>query len=320
MPLDPLLQGVDLPLRLPVFPLGFPLELATNSPAVIECARSSWEEYPQLFDERPLRMRVIVEPGDPPVETLLPAVYRAQGHLFTVVCDRANQAVCDLERGIGAAWLNENTTSDPGYLRFYVLEAMAYATLTSLHLTAIHAACVAIDGRGILLCGRSGAGKTSLAYACARRGFAYVTDDVASLVRKRGDRMVLGKPFHFQFREDAGDLFPELRGRLAEIAPHGKPSIEVKSPELGVQACLQCRVEAIAFLQRGEANAVCLKPIGQEEARQRLAAELPILTPQSHEEQLRSLDVLMAAGAFELRYQDLDEAVERLRALIEERA
>jgi hypothetical protein len=51
---------------------------------------------------------------------------------------------------------------------------------------ALHASCVVIDGRAIVLCGRAGAGKSVLAAALARRGHAILCDDLCRLLIERG--------------------------------------------------------------------------------------------------------------------------------------
>jgi serine kinase of HPr protein (carbohydrate metabolism regulator) len=45
----------------------------------------------------------------------------------------------------------------------------------------VHASCVAIDGRGVLLAGRSGAGKSDLALRLIDRGAVLVSDDYTEL-------------------------------------------------------------------------------------------------------------------------------------------
>lgn len=58
---------------------------------------------------------------------------------------------------------------------------------------AVHASTVAIDGRGVLITGRSGSGKSDLALRLLDRGFALVSDD-QTLVRRDGDRLIASAP------------------------------------------------------------------------------------------------------------------------------
>ena len=68
----------------------------------------------------------------------------------------------------------------------------------------VHASCVAIDGRAILIAGPSGSGKSDLALQLIDRGFTLVSDD-QTIVRREGDRLVASAPPNI-----AGKL--EIRG------------------------------------------------------------------------------------------------------------
>lgn len=57
----------------------------------------------------------------------------------------------------------------------------------------IHAGCVAIDGRGVLLAGSSGSGKSDLALRLIDRGARLVSDDYTEL-RDEGGRLVARAP------------------------------------------------------------------------------------------------------------------------------
>src|SRR6185437_13878064 len=98
----------------------------------------------------------------------------------------------DLERGFASGWVSAGAVQNAGYLRYHVLESMSYSMLDALRVVTMHAACVALDGHGVLLAGESGAGKSSLSYACARRGWTYCSDDASALVRDAEDCVVMG--------------------------------------------------------------------------------------------------------------------------------
>jgi serine kinase of HPr protein (carbohydrate metabolism regulator) len=57
----------------------------------------------------------------------------------------------------------------------------------------VHATCVAVDGRAVLISGPSGAGKSDLALRLIDRGFTLVSDD-QTLVRKSGERLLATAP------------------------------------------------------------------------------------------------------------------------------
>jgi serine kinase of HPr protein (carbohydrate metabolism regulator) len=57
----------------------------------------------------------------------------------------------------------------------------------------VHASCVAIDGRGVLIAGRSGSGKSDLALRLIDRGAALVSDDYTK-VQVEGGRLIASAP------------------------------------------------------------------------------------------------------------------------------
>jgi serine kinase of HPr protein (carbohydrate metabolism regulator) len=59
--------------------------------------------------------------------------------------------------------------------------------------TTIHATCVAIDGRAVLLTGKSGSGKSDLALRLIDRGATLVSDD-GTLLEARNGRAYAGAP------------------------------------------------------------------------------------------------------------------------------
>jgi hypothetical protein len=185
-----------------------------------------------------------------------------------------------------------------------------------LHLTRIHASCVMLDGHGVLLWGESGAGKSCLAYACARDGWTFVSDGATSLLRSAKDRIALGKPHLMRFRETASKILPELNGRRATPSAVGKLSIEFRTADFpGIKTAFQCRVDSVVFLNRHAAGPPCLLPLSKDEAWRRLEQDLPLFEQAVHEEHKASIRNLLEANVFELRAYDLDFGVRQLRSL-----
>lgn len=84
--------------------------------------------------------------------------------------------------------------------------------MTEVSSERIHATCVAIGGRAVLLCGASGAGKSDLALRLIDRGAELVSDDQVLLTRD-GDTLRASPPATI-----AGKI--EVRGLGILAMPH----------------------------------------------------------------------------------------------------
>ena len=315
---DPLRCMIAMPFDGEFYPNGFPARVRSNSPVVLAAAHEAWRGWQQRFREAPVEIRALVGGGSSS-EAPQPPADSAQGHLLASVANRDNHYCCDMRQGLADVWVTEAVAASGDYFRYHFLEAPAYGLLEVFHLLSVHAACVSLDGRGVLLSGESGAGKSSLAYACARRGWAYCSDDASSLVRRAEGRIVLGRPGVFRFRESAGALFPEFRGMKESRRGNGKPTIEVRTQTLpAIRTATESRVDHIVFLNRRDAAGVLaqIECISKQEARRRLSwdpwpPELPF-----REERKAALERLLGAETYEMRYRDLDHAVDRLEQLV----
>jgi len=312
---DPLRAHTALPFHHVLFPYGFPVHVKSNNPAIIRAAELSWASFKQSFREEPIELRFVI--SEIPTRRRSPCpVFRAQSHLLVAIADDHNFACCDLLEGFAFAFLTQAAASNRDYVRYHFLEALAYTLLDTKHVVAVHSACVAKKDRGVLLVGDSGAGKSSLAYACARSGWTYISDDASCILRRKSGRRVLGNPQTFRFRPSIAALFPELMGPVK--ARNGKPTIEIKTEKLPrIQTAYSCHADYIVFLNRHENAAdTALSPISREEALSKLLqtvwpAELPI-----HEERFEAVERLIAAECYRLSYSEFGPAIELLERLV----
>jgi hypothetical protein len=315
--IDPVLCNIEMPLQAVFHPLGFTLELSTNSPAVMAAAQQSWNRFPKTFSEPTVRFRVGVmgaAHGECPPS---PKVNRAWQHLITTIADPQNFAVCDLRQGLGYAWLTPAAANDTAYLRYYFLEGPILSLVNNRYMTPLHAACVQREGHGVLLCGDSGAGKSSLSYACALRGWTFIADDSCYLIRGRANREVVGNPYQIRFREAGTQLFPELRTERANLRATGDFAIELATDKAkNITTALTSSVDYVVFLNRREPDPPGLAPFPKEAALPWFGQMVCYGEDTVRQAQMESLQHLMSAQILELCYRDLDWAVQRLEALV----
>jgi HPr serine kinase-like protein len=313
---DPVLYDLELPLRAVYYPVGFSVEIATNSEQVLAAAEESWGCFPRVLDEPPVLLRIAVMEGGKS-ECPPPPTVRGQRNLMLRVADATNFSVSHLELGFALGWLTPAVVANRSYLRYYFLEGMAWDLLEPLYLTSVHAACVRLENKGVLLCGDSGAGKSSLAFACARKGWLFLSDDSSCLIRKSNQPVVVGNPTQIRFRDSALELFPELSNRQITRRLNGKLSIEVPTASLpGIRTIFESSVDYIVFLRRGASGSPRLTPFPKEAALQWLEQVICYGNEAVRESQRESLLRLATAEIFELHYQNLDSAEATLREML----
>ena len=315
-PQNELLCDMDLPLCQTFYPLGFAVEIITNDTEVLRAADESFGHRRLRHGSAGLQIRIGVA-GSRGMQCPPEPIRREYNHLYSLVANTENQALLDLRTYTNFVWLNRSALNNRLYLRHNFLEKVVYLLLGASVVTDLHAGCVSKNGKGILLCGGSGAGKTTLSYACARAGWTYTSDDTSYLINRYSLPRVIGHAHRVRFRAAAKDLFPELEPR--EITPRmeGKASIEVPVSELPrIDAATDVGVSSIVYLNRYSGAKAALIALPERTATERMCKELysagEIRT--KHE---RVLEKLANIPTFELQYCELDEAVEKLRLLTE---
>lgn len=311
---DPLFGYKPLPFMQDIYPLGFRITLQSNNADLLDIARSSWPG--PNSPHKPTNIRLLIGVYGSGSKQCPPApILRAQGHLLTSICDAQSFITCDLQDGYAFGWLSSTVLRYPDFLRYHLLDAAMMTLLTTSYLTPVHAACVSFNGRGILLHGSSGAGKSTLAYACARAGWTYTTDDASYLLRDDHDLRVRGRHNLIRFRPSARQLFPELEGLSITPRMQGKPSIEVSTERFpSLKTAAEAPIHAFVALDRSSTRSTCLAPLSSSQALASLQESIFPL-PSVHERQRIQLQRLLRAKMFTLHYQDLDRAIATLETL-----
>jgi hypothetical protein len=177
---------------------------------------------------------------------------------------------------------------------------------------ALHAALLVRNRQGLLICGMPGAGKTTLALALLKAGFACGGDDIALM---GADGLVRGVPFAPALKRGSWDLIDGMRDAIAAAPIHRR--LDKKSVRYLASIPYAPReavpIGSIVLLRRRRKGPVAISAV--EPARVLSELFSGAFTPAgcldlSQFETL--LGAIRGARAIELSYSRLDEAVETL--------
>lgn len=314
---DPVLSKFELGHRRLYYPLGFPLEVQTNSREVIDAAAETWGLFSPSFDIAPMRLalgvREVAEPEPWPAKSNI----LSREHLLAVIANADNFLICDFQRAYSFGWTTFALASDADTLRYRFLTPAAVMMASQLALANLHGALIARGDCGVLLCGESFAGKSTLAYACARAGWTYVSDDGTFLVRDRSDRYAIGNPHSIRFREDARELFPELADQLPITRPNGKIGMELFTRDLPVAIAPGATIEHVVILDRHRSGTARLRRFPKDQMQAWCERFVNFGSNEVRNAQTQCHQRLLDASLWEMSYQNFDDAVRRLDQLVD---
>jgi hypothetical protein len=298
-------------------PYGFPVAVHCDEPEVFKLLDAMWGRFKDRIVAKKIQCEVFIEPSGLVPCPATPGYRLLMPHLFTTV-DSRNFCVADLERGTVRICMTEGVLRHRRYASYFMLWA-PLACIAAKHATSLHAACVSWRGHGTLLCGDSGAGKSTLAYACARAGWTYTSDDVCYLTHnERAGRMVIGNPHQLRFRPETAQLFPELGELRMTPRAVGKPTAELaveNYPNLRPRPT--AHVDSIVFLCRDHVGPPTLEPYSEEVARQ-IMRQSVYGTSRMLKTHYAVIDRLLQAPVYKLSYTTLSEGIGLLRRLAED--
>jgi hypothetical protein len=161
------------------------------------------------------------------------------------------------------------TTSDLPAALWSLEAALCQAIIRSQRrCIAVHASAIYAGGSATLLVGRSGAGKTTLSLALARRGLSVATDDVALVEPETLNVFPIPRCFHLDDQsvtllEADGLRFPQSWKRFSFLVPS----------DLGVRGVRPGPAQLLVFMSGPRAGQPLLTPISQAEMVARLLSE-----------------------------------------------
>lgn len=215
----------SLPLAARLRLVGRGCLLRTNSEAILR-SLERWEEAAEGMNEPSFELRVLVDPSAKRGNNAVPH-FRGLHHLVFGAFGGNDTFLFDLERRRISAVVSSETAQDAAFWNVRLLPTALGLLGATIGVVPLHCACLDRDGKGLLLAGASGTGKSTLAVALSRRGFSVVSDGWTYVGRNGHGLTAHGISAPAKLLPDAVDHFPELRDFKAGRAANGETAFEV---------------------------------------------------------------------------------------------
>lgn len=262
---DALEHDVKAPIRARYNVLGVPLDFATNDPDLAVLAEESfggWGAPDPNAGLEPVRLRILLQnvAEISPVAPHENRVLRVRdGSLSLAV----GQSRCYAERegGFANALLTPALLADRALTQMWFFDCLAIYLACRYRRATLHAAGLAHRGRGVLLTGSNGVGKSTLAYACLRAGFQFLADDVVFAVEQTDPVRVWGNPWYLHLLPDTARFFPELAEAERALQLNGETKLRIHVNGLRSEAALPYMpVFGVLTLSRAKEGETRLQP------------------------------------------------------------
>ncbi len=196
-------------------------------------------------------------------------------------------------------------------IKAYITEQIVKSSAPNV---VFHAACLVRANKCILISGRPGAGKTTLALRLAESGFEYSADDIVLIAP---DGSATGVPFAPAVKSGAWEIVKQFRPDLGDAFTHRRPDgkrVRYLSPT-HIAPPGRYPVGCIIFIKRAS-GPTKLQPLAPVEAMRRLMAGSYSLDGKLHLADCRAINRTLAdASSYELSYSSLAEANDTIARL-----
>ena len=286
--LDPFLEHIVTPFTARYHLLGSQFSLESNDRRLMRIAAQAFSglpihRFPGRSDRLRIRLMLHGTAAGGQTDALAPEL-RTYGwnNLFCATMGPDTLAVLSPQTGFGLIVVSKHMLAFPYELRYELIEFAAFVLAARRRdLVPLHGACIALNGKGLLLLGDRGAGKSVTSLACLADGFEFVAED--GLVVCPATLLTSGLSSFLHLRSDSLHFFRGLKSARSMLKSpiivrrSGVQKVELDARKIGVKlARSSVEIRAIVFLSgRKTRSAALATPLARAVTRDRLAQSQP---------------------------------------------
>ena len=278
---DPFLERSAHPFKRRVVILGQRFVFESNSRRLLRLVDAAYRDLPMHRLGTPrqaiiVRLHLARSVGKSGAKSFPPPMrmHGARG-LLCGAMDAENYAVLNPGARTGLVVVSLELLKYPYQARYELLEFAVFTlACRGQGLIPLHSACVGLNGRGLLLIGRTGAGKSTLAMLCALNGMDFLTED-ATFIAPRSMRGT-GVANYLHIRKDALRHVADRRiTALIRRSPiikrrSGVEKYEIDMRRTGLSLAGPLDIAAIVFVTARRTDGPLLTPLKASATPQRL--------------------------------------------------
>jgi hypothetical protein len=268
----------SLPLCSELYFAGAHCSLATNSEDVVASV-ARWS-VPDGSRGSAIELHVIADAAaERHVDA--PMHFRGLSHLVFALISPGEFFVFDLLRRRVSGVVTPETARDAEFWSTRMVPLILGIMGITVGIAPLHCACVDLDGEGFLLGGKSLAGKSTLAVALSKSGFALISDGWTYFSRDaRGELVARGISAPVKLLPDAVNHFPELRGCKSARAFNGEIAIEVDATlALNATMLRESRPRRLILLERSHNSQTEIERLSADTVREFFIGSVDLLPP-----------------------------------------
>ncbi len=189
-------------------------------------------------------------------------LYRDEERLVVDVRDHG-VLVIDVDRDAASGYFYRPETMASDRLETFFHYTMI-ELLKGANIFPLPAAGLEYQGKGVLIHGRNGCGKTTAMLALLRSGYRYLGDDILLLQDHGAMQTLLGTFLNIDVTEHTIEMFPELRTAGLGLLRQGvyRKSFQTEDLYPGSRGC-SCEPAMILFPQVTNMSHSCLQPLAK---------------------------------------------------------
>jgi len=271
---DRLGRFLPTPLAAALCVMGRTLTLETNSATVLRQARRAFEPYGVgSFEQSEFLWRIVSETHEPAPEAWPEANAVASGSLRLAHFGRRSFFAVDLDAREAVGCLPEILVADESASCDIFLAALFQSTASALRLTQLSAACLALEGKGLLLFGSSQQGKSAVSRLAVSLGLEFHSDQATFIESERNSMRAWGQCWPVLPQPDTPKSNSEISAASRPVKGEGGDMFA--TGQLALRPISNRRVTPVLciFLEPLSSEVPRLSPVHSRESWRRLQEE-----------------------------------------------